>query len=275
MRLPSVVLRWLRRAGLYLLAKAKCVLPAALYARALRRLLVGKRGYGFIHLHAIQLLLSAYAASKVAHEEYSKQDGPLAMSPSAVTALIMSVIAAEAFLNEMPEYIGIGQPPYLSPNLWATTDEMDACALALNQAEIERRSLVDKVQIASCALSGEKFSKGKAPLQDFHTLVNLRNEIVHLKPAWSTEDHRARRLVSILQRKGLTMKPEPGVDWSWFDVMQRPAVAEWACETVRQMLLALVDLCPDQPRNLPAYRDPLRHQKQYLREMLPPDAGAR
>jgi hypothetical protein len=215
----------------------------------------------------------AYAASKAASEEYSEQNGPLAMSPSATTALIMAVVAAEAFLNEFPEYIAMGQPPYLPPHLWATTDEMDACALALKQAEIERRSLVDKVQIASCALSGKKFSKGKAPLQDFQTLVNLRNEIVHLKPAWSTQDHRARRLVSILQKRGLTVKHDAGVDWSWFDVIQRPGVSDWACETVRQMLLALVDLCPDQPRDLPADRDPLRHEKQYLRDMLPPKVG--
>jgi hypothetical protein len=176
----------------------------------------------------------------------------------AIITIVMATVAGEAFINELPEHIEAGRPPHLPRAQWAATPEMEECANALSGAV--RDSLLDKYEIAALAL-GKKFDKGRAPFQDFTHLVGLRNGLVHLKPAWSSQnDERVRRIVRHLEQRRLTAPFAAGAHWSWFDKLMHPAIATWACDTVRNMELAVLALCPDVPN------DPLQHLKRSLRD---------
>src|SRR5439155_18734314 len=59
---------------------------------------------------------------------------------------------------------------------------LHAFADALQEIEESRGSLSLKYLIASQTLSGATFDKGSNPYQDFAILINLRNDLMHLKP---------------------------------------------------------------------------------------------
>jgi len=146
-------------------------------------------GHGSINFHCIELTHLAYQARDKAREDANR---PTALPMDALVALVMAVVAAEAFVNELPECIRAG-------NSLPVTPEMLKCADALDDAAFE--SIVDKYQIAAAALSGKPFDKGGAPLQDFALLVRVRNQIVHLKPAWSTQKHPGKKLAAELTKR--------------------------------------------------------------------------
>ena len=136
---------------------------------------------------------------------------------------------------------------------------MSACADELEQAETARGNLVDKYQIAACTLSGANFAREKAPLRDFILLVRLRNELVHLKPAWSSDNHRGRNLAAQLAQRGLTV---PMSALPWLNLLETPKIADWACKTSRDMMLAVLDLTPDGN----AGWDPFHYLKKMLKD---------
>lgn len=235
--------------------------PRPVYVALLRRIRgADARGGGYIHLHSIELLALACKARDAGHKDFASR--PNALADDAIMALVMAVVAAESFINELPEVIEVGCSPWIPRDQWTSTPKMVECAMALRQAEAGRKSVVDKYRIASKMLSGTAFDKGRQPFQDFVDLVRLRNEIAHLKPAWSTQDHRARRIVKMLDRRRLTFNPPGNADWSWFNKLMHPAIGTWACQTVREVLLALFAQIPAPSTGI----DPLGHPKAFLRD---------
>src|ERR1700676_2571312 len=140
-----------------------------------------------VSLHSIQLMHIAFDAAARAREDSRRPD---ALTSDSLVAIVMGAAAAEAFINELAEVIDRSRSDIPA--------RMTAFAAAVNEVESGRGSVTLKYLLASFALTGVVFDKGKSPYQDFDQLIGLRNSLVHLKPTdtrapKTTEDLEQRR----------------------------------------------------------------------------------
>jgi hypothetical protein len=177
---------------------------------------------------------------------------PGATPGDAVVAVIMSVVAAEGFINELSESALLFDS---SPNLFVDDqghEKLTAVGRLLSKIEEEHGSLQLKYHIASFALSRSTFDPGKNPFQDFDTLVGLRNLFVHFRPRdkFQCDDqglitaNEHPKLVRTLQQRGIARRPNPNSIETWSSTIMTAEVADWACTTVLQMIRSLIYLIP-------------------------------
>lgn len=178
-----------------------------------------------------------------------------ALPGSSLVAIIMSALAAEAFVNELGEAADmarIGREGILSPAL----DSLQDLANALTEVEDDRGSTALKYQMAYRILSGHTFPKGSSPYQEFRELMNLRNLLVHLKPGdtHSQTGHVVPRekLIREFQQRGLTRirgrKPgEPLGGMSWLTEIQTAEMAAWAYQAASAIIGAVGEALPTDP----------------------------
>jgi hypothetical protein len=82
------------------------------------------------------------------------------MQHRAITAIITSTMATEAFINVIAE-------EQLSLTEWRA---------------VEKANLAEKWILVTKLLTDKVWDKGSQPFQDFNRLIKLRNELVHYKP---------------------------------------------------------------------------------------------
>jgi len=88
------------------------------------------------------------------------------MQHSSITAMIMSAMAAEAFINAMAE-------ENLSRSIWKAVEQLNA---------------VEKWIVVTKLITDKEWDRGKQPFQDFATLLKLRNGLTHYKPKFVEGD---------------------------------------------------------------------------------------
>jgi hypothetical protein len=182
------------------------------------------------------LLMGAIRARDRAHQDL-KERGTNALTSDAIAAVIMAAAAAEAFINELP-----GRIRSAISRQGKFTNQMVACADALDELETVRANTGAKYQVAAITLRGEKFPPGEQPFQDFDQLVRLRNALMHPKAVPDI-----RKLISDLARRGLTTDRRipaeaDEIGLTWLDRLQDPAIADWACLVAHKMMLAVLDI---------------------------------
>jgi hypothetical protein len=204
---------------------------------------------GALFFHSCRLLSFARDAAARARAEVASH--PTRSPQDAVTAIVMSAVAAEAFINELGE---LGQTSKGLSWVARTADTQKLLEFGEAYEEIEgaRGSLVLKFQIASKVLGGQFLPKGENPLQDFSVLISLRNDIVHLKPRDNItigQDGRLNiqppRYIAALQSRGLTRRFGAIDSASWFDLLMSVELADWAHMTSENMILKILALIPD------------------------------
>lgn len=167
---------------------------------------------------------------------------------SATVALIFSAAAVEAFINEMAVHsrsavLETSNPPGES------TEPKSVIRLAelLEEAERSKGSTQLKYLLAGQALSDIGFVKGRNPYQDFNDLMDLRNAIVHLKMTaeeldWGDNAPNLPKPIARMSSKKVLADPTHQL--SWFHKLQTRAVARWACETAKGIVIATLDSVP-------------------------------
>ncbi len=198
--------------------------------------------------HSVQVWLTARDARDRARE-CAKND-PDAWTSDAIVAIVLSAASTEAFINELAELVEMTKVRLDD----TVSSELRAFADVIREIEEARGSLLDKYLMAAETLRGSPFDKGTNPYQDFATLVTLRNDIMHLRPrdrTVITPDGRqslaSRKCIAALQQRGLARTPNPKGSMSWFDSIQTTEMASWAHETAHEIILAVLDLIPDDP----------------------------
>ena len=93
---------------------------------------------------------------------------------------------------------------------------MVTCSDAIVELEDSKVPVTVKYLIASRIL-GAAFARDSAPLQDFATLIQLRNAIMHAKPATNDSSHQGTRITDVLAQRGIATRLEPGVQFAWFN----------------------------------------------------------
>lgn len=194
------------------------------------------------------LFITAGPIFKIAKDALTRTcEAPSDNSPDqkdALISVVFAVAALECFINESSEItqtsIDIQQEE--TPGWLQTYRDL--------QKEVgDYGSTQHKFQMASLALCGTTFDKSSGPYQDFHTLIRLRNSLVHLGPRDNfilspdgTMDIEAPTIVQELRNKNILAQMNPGVRASWIALISTRGVAKWACRTASQMVLSTLDL---------------------------------
>jgi hypothetical protein len=156
-----------------------------------------------------------------------------------ISAIMLAAAATEAFINDMAEMIGVcrqNASDFMGAEL---TPEVCACADAIFDAEFARDPVPQKYFVASKAL-GQPFDRGRDPFQSFSKLITLRNEVVHIKANRADGKHTGVSVTKELAQRGLTVKVPLG-ELSWFDQIQSPQMAEWACKSAIDLIFAMLE----------------------------------
>lgn len=165
-----------------------------------------------------------------------------------IVSIVFAAAAGEAFINEIAE---LCSQPFLessSPSAVLSGD----LAMMLDEVEKSRGSTLLKLLVAMKTLSGKTFDKGANPYQDFATLMDLRNTIMHIKidRIESLTVNEAKvihpKIISKLQYHSVLVEfdDESNVLASWFYKVSTPAAARWACTTTANMARAIVEATP-------------------------------
>jgi hypothetical protein len=212
--------------------------------------------------HSIELLKVAFRGRNAARID-AQTPGVLAVDT--LTAIVMSCASAEAFINEIVEHVRVYQQARDQSLRDGVTSPMVALADTLEAIEQDHGSVLLKYQVAALTLGGKAFPKGEAPFQDFAQLVKLRNAILHLRPTWSSESHPGEKVVSSLEQRRLTLPNDRDATMSWFNKLESPGVATWACKSAHEIMLAILAYTPDPPEGQTHDPRPFRGFKDQLR----------
>ena len=167
--------------------------------------------------------------------------------PSALTAIVFSVVAMEAFINEMAEMATTALAKF-------ETDAKKIAGFAemVKYVEESRGSLEMKFDLARWACAGQLYNKGANPYQDFADLIATRNALVHYKlldKITFAEDGSATmtepKVLERLRAKGILADFPAGVNVAWIQKVGTPATARWACSTAAAMVNSTIDSLPE------------------------------
>jgi hypothetical protein len=166
-----------------------------------------------------------FIMAKEAAKRANKMSGRSGEAHEAMTAVVLSVVVAEAAINEIGEWFDFHhlRPPFGTPH-----------GLPYGFDELNLRM---KWSLLPIIARKATFDFGAEPWQSFRALVELRNAIVHLRhrppPNAAYSLLRNKKLIGRYERVGFK-------------------VARWACETVANMLDELTKLLglPEKPNNL-------------------------
>jgi hypothetical protein len=155
---------------------------------------------------------------------------------SALISIVFSVVALEAFINELTELAGDSKHlPGADPPVVGVFGD------CMTEAEDSHASLQSKFLLGTWILSGERLDKGSQTYQDFILLVHLRNTLLHFKanPAFeqSTPTEQVHReLFNKFRNKNILAEDTQGSDGTWTFLFETKTVAEWSCRTAAQMI---------------------------------------
>ena len=166
--------------------------------------------------------------------------------PSALTAIVFSVVAMEAFINEMAEMASTAlEKRETEPKKIAAFAEM------VKYVEESRGSREMKYDLARWACAGQLYNKGANPYQDFADLIATRNALIHYKlldKITFGEDGSTTmaepKILERLRAKAILADIPEGLNVPWIEKVGTPAAARWACNTAAAMVNSIIDALP-------------------------------
>ena len=164
---------------------------------------------------------------------------------------MFSALAAEAFINELPE--AASRDAYGTRGLQLPAEPvLDDLAGTLSAMEQAHERIQAKYDAARKILTGRAFDHGAAPFQDFNDLIKLRNDLVHPRHQDRTtalgHTEPASPVVRDLQRRGRTRtrgrrRGDPMGGMSWLSEIYCGRMAAWAhkaaCDVIAELIMAL------------------------------------
>jgi hypothetical protein len=179
-----------------------------------------------------------------------QKNSPNAAPGDALVAVVFSALAVEAFINELTEMAERSTVLSLPTENGAVTD----LGRTLSAIEDAKGPVELKYQMACKILSGKTLPQGEQPYQAFKNLMQLRNDLVHLRHRDRTDGagyvSPKSGVVRNLQQQGLTLTrgrspgDVPG-GTSWLDELRTPGVAAWAYHAAASIITTLGEMVPD------------------------------
>ncbi|QSV61498.1 MAG: hypothetical protein HEQ26_00720 [Dolichospermum sp. DL01] len=174
----------------------------------------------------------------------------------AIPAILFSAMSIEAFLNELPELATAYIKPEEEPE-----DVAKKLATLLTTVEEYNGQIKLKLEVTYIAISGKRPEQGIQPYQDFVTLFQLRNELVHLKPKdeftlkLDTDDPASSKRKIVDKLSGLNIVREPSTYKNpilnkdcpvpLLERISTDKAAKWACNTAAKTVQEIVKIMPE------------------------------
>ncbi len=150
----------------------------------------------------------------------------------AAPAYISSVAAVEAFLNEVA-FRPSTKMLLKESSLWQVGQEW-----------IERIDVRHKLLLVPQLLFDRTFERGEQPYQDFHLLVQVRNDFVHYKMKM-----KAPKYVKDLTQKAIALPEYPnGIEDIWVHRLSSSEGIRWAHNTACRTVQAFSSMIPEDDR---------------------------
>jgi hypothetical protein len=160
---------------------------------------------------------------------------------------VFSVVALEAFINEMAEMA-------LEAMAKSETEPQKIAAFAevLKYVEDSRGPLEMKYNLTKWVCTGKFYEKDAKTYQDFADLIATRNALIHYKALdkiMFAEDGSASmaepKILKRLESKGVLADIPSGLNVAWIERVGTPATARWACETAAAMVQSTITSLPE------------------------------
>lgn len=110
-------------------------------------------------------------------------------------------------------------------------------SVMLDEDSAGRMPLPSRYSISKLILTGNPYSSGSPPLQDFIGFVKIRNALAHVKPSAVQDEAGKSAVWKFLLSKRLV--PATGPHPSLLSNLMTPAVAEFACNAASAIILDL------------------------------------
>lgn len=203
---------------------------------------------GILHFHARTLLFLSRDAALRARAD---ADRPNALTSDSIPAIVLAAAATEGFVNEFADLVLEQLPSHAEAMLPPIIEG----ARVIKELEQNRRPVRDKYFEAAKAFGTQPFDRGAPLFQEFDRLHDLRNAIMHARPALD-DGHVGTRQMEILAKRGLAISADI-FNGSWFDRVMSPNVAKWAHDSARNIMRAFFDRVPVRPHYDPfeSYRE--------------------
>lgn len=171
--------------------------------------------------------------------------------PCGASVAIFAAMALEAYPHDLALLLGTSLRQADDP------PSLDAASSILEQLEQDRVQIKAKYSILYYVLSGLPMPKGEQPYQDLALLIDVRNQIAHLKP--SLREYRVDRMdlpkpvANLLQRVSSRkiierdLINEPGLlTFPWTMVLdESDTFVEWAVDLVYRVIHFMHDAISD------------------------------
>lgn len=148
-----------------------------------------------------------------------------------ISAVLLAVAALEGTINELFAD-AVDNPAGRACTLPESSKSRLAEAVRLGA--LDRVSVLDKFQMALILTTGVPLETGRQPYQDAHSLVSLRNALVHYRPEPVVTIGWDKEMKGLERKLGRKFKPNPlaGAGNPYFpDRCLGSGCAEWAAKT--------------------------------------------
>lgn len=192
-----------------------------------------------LSFNGVLLLLAANRASHFARLD---SDRPNALTADSLGAVVLAAAACEGFINELPQHVqAFEQSVYFAGQVHPALRNVAAVLRRLTR----RASLANKYCAAAEGFRGVPFADNEAAYREFRLLVELRHQIMHVKPPRMDGSHEADKFVAALTDRRLTLTAR-GLEGrnEWINDVMTPEVAEWACKAARDIVVAILEMAP-------------------------------
>jgi hypothetical protein len=173
------------------------------------------------------------AADAASQAKVKKAAQPKVVTADSVSAIILSAVATEAFINELGAHLSSLQKLELK-----NAEDWITVGILLEEFEAERMQVAAKYLFASKLLPGKPLKKGEQPFQNFQLLIATRNDFVYPKAQQKPPKYFAQ-----LERLELTYHKktdEPKLA-GWMTQLATPEMACWACRSAHDIIWNIIE----------------------------------
>jgi hypothetical protein len=207
--------------------------------------------HGAFFIHFLRFLITAHEARNRTAEAIKKDSRSMPSDP--LIAIVFSALGAEAFINELAEMAqrdaDMAEPGRENIDM---LHQLAATLTAIEKDQL-REQLQRKYLQTSRILSTQAFARGSPPFQDFKSLIQLRDALVHPRHQDMTDQagyiSPRPAVVRNLQQRGLTRTRGSRCNgtsggMSWLDELVTPDIANWAYQAAVGIVRAVGDMLP-------------------------------
>jgi hypothetical protein len=215
-----------------------------------------------LEFNSAELLRAAHIASERAIADFHSRRAALTLD--SLIAAVFASAAVEAFTGELAERVEAWDAGDWTFN--ARTPELirEVRQMLTAHVSAQGEQPAEKARTQGRTPAGDrKLADGE--LQDLKRLLTIRDAITHVR----TPRPGLPEVMAHLRRSDLTV-PRNGVSVNVFSELESPRLAVWAYCTARRVMIAMLDLVPEDVAAVSTLRDVLRDPVQFPPELCRP-----